>query len=72
MQEQPYISDKRKFQVEEGILIFLLLLSLATILDGLHIGWCFSLAGLFLGTSAVGFVIVSFIWEYGLNKRAKS
>jgi len=68
MQEQLFISEKRKFQVEEGILIFLLLLSLPTILDG----WCFSLAGLFLSTSAVGFVIVSFIWEYGLNKWAKS
>ena len=31
MQEQPYISEKRKFQVEEGILIFLLILSLTGI-----------------------------------------
>lgn len=72
MQEQLFISEKRKNQVEEGILIFLLLLSLTTILDGLRIDWHFSLAGLFLGTSTVGFVIVSFIWKYGLNKWAKS
>lgn len=31
MQKNPYISEKRKFQVEEGILIFLLILSISGI-----------------------------------------
>ena len=74
---------------DSASLVILLLLSLATILDGLRIGWRFSLVGLFLGTSAVvgafyekflwidigtaiGIVIVTFIWEYWKNKRAKS
>jgi len=34
-------------------LVILLILSLATMLDGLRVGWRFSLVGLFLGTSAV-------------------
>ena len=34
-------------------LVILLILSLATILDGIRIGWRFSLVGLFLGISAV-------------------
>lgn len=44
-------------------LVILLLLSLATMLDGLRIGWRFSLVGLFLGSSSVlgGFYEMS-IW----------
>ncbi len=38
---------------ESSVLVILLLLSLATILDGLRIGWRFSLLGLFLGFSSV-------------------
>ncbi len=34
-------------------LVILLILSLATILDGIRIGWRFSLVGLFLGISAI-------------------
>ncbi|MCL7421510.1 MAG: hypothetical protein M8364_11460 [Methylobacter sp.] len=34
-------------------LVILLILSLSTILDGLRVGWRFSLVGLFMGTSAV-------------------
>lgn len=34
-------------------LVTLLILSLATVLDGLRVGWRFSLVGVFLGTSAV-------------------
>lgn len=34
-------------------LVILLILSLATVLDGLRVGWRFSLVGLFLGCSAV-------------------
>lgn len=34
-------------------LVTLLILSLATVLDGLRVGWRFSLVGLFLGVSAV-------------------
>jgi hypothetical protein len=33
--------------------VILLLLSLASMLDGLRIGWRFSLVGLYLGTSSV-------------------
>jgi hypothetical protein len=44
-------------------LVILLLLSLATILDGLRIGWRFSLVGLFLGASSViGAFYEQFIW----------
>lgn len=44
-------------------LVILLLLSLATMLDGLRIGWRFSLVGLFLGTSSViGAFYEMFFW----------
>ncbi|MCF6202298.1 MAG: hypothetical protein L3J59_01310 [Methylococcaceae bacterium] len=42
-------------------LVILLLLSLATMLDGLRIGWCFSQVGLYLGISSV---IRCFLWSY--------
>lgn len=38
---------------EDAGLVILLILSLATMLDGLRVGWRFSLVGLFLGVSAV-------------------
>jgi len=48
---------------DSSSLVILLLLSLATILDGLRIGWRFSLVGLFLGTSAVvGAFYETFLW----------
>ena len=48
---------------DSASLVILLLLSLATILDGLRIGWRFSLVGLFLGSSAViGAFYEKFLW----------
>jgi len=38
---------------ESASLVILLLLSLATMLDGLRIGWRFSLVGLYLGASSI-------------------
>lgn len=38
---------------EDGGLVILLILSLATMLDGLRVGWRFSMVGLFLGVSSV-------------------
>jgi hypothetical protein len=38
---------------ENAGLVILLILSLSTILDGLRVGWRFSLVGLFMGVSAV-------------------
>ncbi len=44
-------------------LVILLILSLATILDGIRIGWHFSLVGLFLGISAIVIAYSeSFMW----------
>jgi hypothetical protein len=44
-------------------LVILLILSLATMLDGLRIGWRFSLVGLFLGSSSIiGAFYKSSIW----------
>ncbi len=48
---------------DSASLVILLLLSLATILDGLRIGWRFSLVGVFLGSSAViGAFYEPFLW----------
>ncbi|MCK4841303.1 MAG: hypothetical protein KAT04_05405 [Methylococcales bacterium] len=48
---------------ESAGLVILLILSLATMLDGLRIGWHFSLVGLFLGASSViGAFYQAFIW----------
>ncbi len=49
-------------------LIILLILSLSTILDGLRVGWRFSLVGLFLGVAAVVSVYTPyFLWvELGI------
>lgn len=48
---------------EETGLIILLILSLSTILDGLRVGWRFSLVGLFLGVAAVVSVYTPhFLW----------
>ncbi len=44
-------------------LVILLILSLATVLDGLRIGWKFSLVGLFLGASSIiGAFFEYFLW----------
>ena len=53
---------------EDTGLIILLILSLATILDGLRVGWRFSLVGLFLGVAAVVSVYTPhFLWvELGI------
>lgn len=45
--------SERVISPEDAGLIILLILSLATMLDGLRVGWRFSLVGLFLGVSAV-------------------
>ncbi|MGR9072320.1 MAG: hypothetical protein ACU833_04555 [Gammaproteobacteria bacterium] len=42
-----------KLDSENSGLVILLILALATILDGLRVGWRFSMTGLFLGISAV-------------------
>jgi hypothetical protein len=41
------------FLVEQSGRVLLLILSLATMLDGLRVGWRFNLVGLFLGIAAV-------------------
>ncbi len=38
---------------ENSGLVILLILALATFIDGIHLGWRFSMAGLFLGSTAV-------------------
>ncbi|MFU8789151.1 MAG: hypothetical protein ACNA7G_08975 [Methylobacter sp.] len=44
-------------------LVVLLILSLSTMLDGLRVGWRFSLVGLFLGAAAVVSIYTSyFLW----------
>jgi len=53
---------------ESASLVVLLLLSLATMLDGLRIGWRFSLVGLFLGASSlIGAFFDYFIWIDGVT-----
>jgi len=48
---------------QSACLVILLILSLATMLDGLRIGWRFSLVGLFLGSSSIiGAFYKSSIW----------
>jgi hypothetical protein len=47
-----FLVQKAEGATDAGLVI-LLILSLSTILDGLRVGWRFSLVGLFLGTSAV-------------------
>lgn len=42
-----------QLSAESASLVILLLLCLATILDGLRIGWRFSLVGLFLGSASI-------------------
>ena len=42
-----------KLNPENTGLVILLILSLATVLDGLRVGWRFSLTGVFLGVSAI-------------------
>ncbi len=53
---------------EDAGLIILLILSLSTILDGLRVGWRFSMVGLFLGVAAVVSVYTThFLWvELGI------
>ena len=46
------LQSGRIAEAETGLII-LLILSLSTILDGLRVGWRFSLVGLFLGVAAV-------------------
>lgn len=47
------VEKSGRIQPEEAGLVIVLILSLATMLDGLRVGWRFSLVGLFLGVSAV-------------------
>lgn len=48
---------------ENSGLVILLILALATFIDGIHLGWRFSVAGLFLGATAVIAAFVDdFMW----------
>ncbi|MGR9088583.1 MAG: hypothetical protein ACU841_16150 [Gammaproteobacteria bacterium] len=47
-----FLVQKAEASTDPGLII-LLILSLATMIDGLRVGWRFSLVGLFLGVSAV-------------------
>ncbi len=62
------IHQSGRIAEEDAGLIILLILSLSTILDGLRVGWRFSLVGLFLGVAAVVSVYTShFLWiELGI------
>ncbi|MFI3185507.1 MAG: hypothetical protein QX198_05950 [Methylococcaceae bacterium] len=61
------LQSGRIAEAEAGLII-LLILSLSTILDGLRVGWRFSLVGLFLGVAAViGAYTPHFLWvELGI------
>ncbi|MCK9397587.1 MAG: hypothetical protein M0Q44_18610 [Methylobacter sp.] len=61
------LQSGRIAEAETGLII-LLILSLSTILDGLRVGWRFSLVGLFLGVAAVVSVYTPhFLWvELGI------
>lgn len=50
-------------------LVILLILGLATFLDGIRIGWRFSLAGIYLGTTAIiATVVENFMpWQIGIG-----
>ncbi|MGZ5049987.1 MAG: hypothetical protein ACXWF8_07800 [Methylobacter sp.] len=57
------IHQSGRIAQEDAGLIILLILSLSTILDGLRVGWRFSLVGLFLGVAAVVSVYTThFLW----------
>jgi hypothetical protein len=62
------IHQSGRIAEEDAELIILLILSLSTILDGLRVGWRFSLVGLFLGVAAVVSVYTPhFLWiELGI------
>lgn len=47
------VEKSERILPEDAGLVILLILSLSTMLDGLRVGWRFSLVGLFLGASAV-------------------
>jgi hypothetical protein len=57
------IQKSGRIAAEDIGLVILLILSLSTILDGLRVGWRFSLVGIFLGVSAVIAVYTEhFLW----------
>jgi hypothetical protein len=57
------IQKSGRIESDDIGLVILLILSLSTILDGLRVGWRFSLVGLFLGVSAVIAVYTEhFLW----------
>ncbi|MDO9047733.1 MAG: hypothetical protein Q7U66_08355 [Methylobacter sp.] len=57
------IHQSGRIPEEDAGLIILLILSLSTILDGLRVGWRFSLVGIFLGVAAVVSVYTPhFLW----------
>lgn len=62
------INQSGRIPEEDAGLFILLILSLSTILDGLRVGWRFSLVGLFLGVGAVISVYTPhFLWiELGI------
>jgi hypothetical protein len=57
------VEQSTRIRPEDTGLVILLVLSLATMLDGLRVGWRFSLLGLFLGVCAIiAAYIERFIW----------
>jgi hypothetical protein len=62
------IHQSGRIAEEDAGLLILLILSLSTILDGLRVGWRFSLVGIFLGVAAVVSVYTQhFLWiELGI------
>ncbi len=57
------IHQSGRIAEEDAGLVVLLILSLSTILDGLRVGWRFSVVGLFLGVAAVVSVYTRhFLW----------
>ena len=57
------IHQSGRISQQDSALVVLLILSLSTMLDGLRVGWRFSLVGLFLCASAVVSIYTShFLW----------
>jgi hypothetical protein len=57
------LQKSEQLTADNADLVILLILSLATMLDGLRIGWKFSLVGLFLGASSIiGAFFEYFLW----------
>lgn len=60
------VEKSGRIQPQDAGLVILLMLSLAIMLDGMRVGWRFSLVGLFLGVSAVIAAYTVHFWWIGL------